>query len=176
MIHLHKGDGYMRGKAKYLFMAIVMSICMLVGCSEVSQTTGDNVIKNETQSTVEVSNNVVSGDETVKEQESVTEESSEVVVAEAPAEEVTEETTEEVTEQAVIQQEAEAAAQQAEEKVQAVEEPAPVSNSGGSTMVWIPKSGKKYHSSSSCSNMKNPSQVTIEKAQSLGYTPCSKCY
>ena len=166
----------MRGKAKYLFMAIVMSICMLVGCSEVSQTTGDNVIKNETQSTVEVSNNVVSGDETVKEQESVTEESSEVVVAEAPAEEVTEETTEEVTEQAVIQQEAEAAAQQAEEKVQAVEEPAPVSNSGSSTMVWIPKSGKKYHSSSSCSNMKNPSQVTIEKAQSLGYTPCSKCY
>lgn len=162
----------MRGKAKYLFMAIVMSICMLVGCSEVSQTTGDNVIKNETQSTVEVSNNDVSGDETVKEQESVTEESSEVVVAE----EVTEETTEEVTEQAVIQQEAEAAAQQAEEKVQAVEEPAPVSNSGGSTMVWIPKSGKKYHSSSSCSNMKNPSQVTIEKAQSLGYTPCSKCY
>ena len=82
----------MRGKAKYLFMAIVMSICMLVGCSEVSQTTGDNVIKNETQSTVEVSNNDVSGDETVKEQESVTEESSEVVVAEAPAEEVTEET------------------------------------------------------------------------------------
>ena len=122
----------MRGKAKYLFMAIVMSICMLVGCSEVSQTTGDNVIKNETQSTVKVSNNDVSGDETVKEQ--------------------------------------------AEEKVQAVEEPAPVSNSGGSTMVWIPKSGKKYHSSSSCSNMKNPSQVTIEKAQSLGYTPCSKCY
>ena len=166
----------MRGKASYLFMAIVMSICMLVGCSEVSQTTGDNVIKNETQSTVEVSNNDVSGDETVKEQEYVTEESSEVVVAEATAEEVTEETTEEVTEQAVIQQEAEAAAQQAEEKVQAVEEPAPVSNSGGSTMVWIPKSGKKYHSSSSCSNMKNPSQVTIEKAQSLGYTPCSKCY
>lgn len=166
----------MRGKAKYLFMAIVMSICMLVGCSVVSQTTGDNVIKNETQSTVEVSNNDVSGDETVKEQESVTEESSEVVVAEATAEEVTEETTEEVTEQAVIQQEAEAAAQQAEEKVQAVEEPAPVSNLGGSTMVWIPKSGKKYHSSSSCSNMKNPSQVTIEKAQSLGYTPCSKCY
>ena len=166
----------MRGKAKYLFMAIVMSICMLVGCSEVSQTTEDNVIKNETQLTVEVSNNDVSGDETVKEQESVTEESSEVVVAEAPAEEVTEETTEEVTEQAVIQQEAEAAAQQAEEKVKAVEEPALVSNSGGSTMVWIPKSGKKYHSSSSCSNMKNPSQVTIEKAQSLGYTPCSKCY
>ena len=62
------------------------------------------------------------------------------------------------------------------EKQQAVEEPVVSNNSGSSTMVWIPKSGKKYHRSSSCSNMKNPSQVTLEKAQSLGYTPCSKCY
>ena len=43
-------------------------------------------------------------------------------------------------------------------------------------MVWIPQSGKKYHSNSSCSGMKNPSQVTIQKAQNLGYTPCKKCY
>lgn len=153
----------MRGKAKYLFMTIIISICMLVGCSEVSQTTGDNVIKNETQSTVEVSYNDVLRDETVSEQQTIAKESSEVV-------------TEEVTEQAVTQQEAEAVEQQVKKKAQVVEEPAPVSNSGGSTMVWIPKSGKKYHSSSSCSNMKNPSQVTIEQAQSLGYTPCSKCY
>ena len=47
-------------------------------------------------------------------------------------------------------------------------------SSGG--MVWIPKSGSKYHSYSGCSNMRNPSQVTLEKAQSLGYTPCKKCY
>ncbi len=44
------------------------------------------------------------------------------------------------------------------------------------TMVWIPQSGSKYHSRSGCSNMKNPSQVTLSKAQNLGFSPCSKCY
>lgn len=43
-------------------------------------------------------------------------------------------------------------------------------------MVWIPKSGKKYHSNSGCSNMKNPSQVTKEEAEDRGYEPCKKCY
>lgn len=43
------------------------------------------------------------------------------------------------------------------------------------TMVWVSKTGKKYHSSSSCSNMKNPSQVSLSAAQSRGLTPCSKC-
>lgn len=42
--------------------------------------------------------------------------------------------------------------------------------------VWIPQSGKKYHSHSSCSGMKNPSKVTVSKAESLGYTPCKKCW
>lgn len=46
----------------------------------------------------------------------------------------------------------------------------------GVTMVWIPQTGSKYHSSSSCSNMKNPTQVTLERAIQLGYTPCKKCY
>ena len=43
-------------------------------------------------------------------------------------------------------------------------------------MVWIPKTGSKYHRSSSCSNMKNPSQVTKSQAISQGYEPCKKCY
>ena len=43
-------------------------------------------------------------------------------------------------------------------------------------MVWIPKSGSKYHSHSGCSNMKNPSQVTKEEAEDKGYTPCKKCW
>ncbi len=43
-------------------------------------------------------------------------------------------------------------------------------------MVWIPKTGKKYHSSSSCSNMKNPSKVTRSEAINRGYDPCQKCY
>lgn len=44
------------------------------------------------------------------------------------------------------------------------------------TMVWISGSGTKYHSKSSCSNMKNPSQVTKAQAESQGRTPCKKCY
>lgn len=43
-------------------------------------------------------------------------------------------------------------------------------------MVWIPQSGSKYHSHSSCSNMKNPSHVSLSYAQGHGYTPCKKCY
>ena len=42
--------------------------------------------------------------------------------------------------------------------------------------VWIPSSGKKYHSTSSCSGMKNPSKVTKSKAEQMGYTPCKKCW
>ena len=45
-----------------------------------------------------------------------------------------------------------------------------------SEMVWIPNSGKKYHSHSACSGMKNPSQVSLEQAKNMGYTQCSKCY
>ena len=43
-------------------------------------------------------------------------------------------------------------------------------------MVWIPRTGSKYHRSSTCSNMKNPTQVTREQAESWGYDPCKKCY
>ena len=45
------------------------------------------------------------------------------------------------------------------------------------TMVWIPtKGGTKYHSKSSCSNMDNPEKVTKSQAESLGFTPCKRCY
>ena len=47
---------------------------------------------------------------------------------------------------------------------------------GGSTYVWIPRTGSKYHSRESCSNMKNPSYVTLEAAIRQGYTRCSKCW
>lgn len=48
-------------------------------------------------------------------------------------------------------------------------------DNSGEQMVWIPKSGKKYHKISSCSNMKNPTQVPLSTALSRGYTPCKKC-
>ena len=43
-------------------------------------------------------------------------------------------------------------------------------------MVWIPATGSKYHRTSTCSNMKNPSYVSKSYAISKGYTPCKKCY
>ena len=43
-------------------------------------------------------------------------------------------------------------------------------------LVWIPNSGSKYHSHSGCSNMKNPSQISIDKAKDMGYEPCKRCY
>lgn len=43
-------------------------------------------------------------------------------------------------------------------------------------MVWIPQSGKKYHSYSGCSGMKNPSKVSRSDAEDMGYTPCKKCW
>lgn len=140
----------MRGRTRCLLMVIIMSICMLVGCG--TETAENATTKSVTQSTVSVS----------KEQATQSVANTEKVTKEKTTEAVTEKT--------------EAAAPQVEEKQQAVEEPVVSNNSGSSTMVWIPKSGKKYHRSSSCSNMKNPSQVTLEKAQSLGYMPCSKCY
>ena len=48
----------------------------------------------------------------------------------------------------------------------------PVSGSG----VWIPNSGSKNHRYSSCSNMRNPRNVSENQAISMGYTPCKKCY
>ena len=44
------------------------------------------------------------------------------------------------------------------------------------TMVWISGSGSCYHSKQSCSNMKNPTHVTLSKAQSMNKRPCKKCY
>lgn len=43
--------------------------------------------------------------------------------------------------------------------------------------VYIASSGngKKYHSRSTCSNMKGTTALTISQAQSRGYTACKKC-
>jgi len=47
---------------------------------------------------------------------------------------------------------------------------------GGEEYVWIPQSGKKYHSDKDCSNMKEPSRVTKDYAIEQGYTACKKCW
>ena len=44
-------------------------------------------------------------------------------------------------------------------------------------LVWVPvNGGTKYHTHSSCSNMKDPKQVTKEHAEQNGYTACKRCY
>lgn len=44
-------------------------------------------------------------------------------------------------------------------------------------LVWVPvNGGTKYHSKSSCSNMENPIQVSIETAKANGYTACGRCH
>ena len=63
----------------------------------------------------------------------------------------------------------EAAAQQAAQEAAAQQQ-------AQETMVWIPKSGSKYHSNPNCSNMSNPTQVPISTAKARGFEPCKKCY
>lgn len=41
--------------------------------------------------------------------------------------------------------------------------------------VYVTSSGKKFHASSICSNMKSPIAKTIGEAEKAGYEPCSKC-
>ena len=44
-------------------------------------------------------------------------------------------------------------------------------------MAWIPThGGKRYHRYSTCSSMDNPDYVTVEEAESRGFTPCGKCW
>lgn len=52
------------------------------------------------------------------------------------------------------------------------------SNTPISGMVWLTRTGEKYHSKPDCgrSNPNNSYQVTLSEAQSRGYTACKKCY
>ena len=43
-------------------------------------------------------------------------------------------------------------------------------------LVWITKTGKRYHSKSHCGSTKSSWQVTLEEAERMGLTPCGKCY
>lgn len=45
----------------------------------------------------------------------------------------------------------------------------------GEALVWVSKTGKKYHSDSGCSGMKSPVQVSREEALRRGLAPCKRC-
>jgi len=49
-------------------------------------------------------------------------------------------------------------------------------NDNDDIYVWIPRTGAKYHSRASCSNMRNPYYVTLTEAIDRGYTKCKKCW
>lgn len=49
------------------------------------------------------------------------------------------------------------------------------SSKAAEPLVWVPKSGSKYHKTESCSGMKSPSQIELSIAKHLGYTPCKRC-
>jgi micrococcal nuclease len=53
---------------------------------------------------------------------------------------------------------------------------APADPSSPTGNVYVTASGSKYHSTPTCSNMKNPLLVTLARAISGGYTRCSKCW
>ena len=59
---------------------------------------------------------------------------------------------------------------------QPVENEEPIQEPQQTVKVWISKSGSKYHNDPDCSNMSNPSLITLEEAQSRGKEPCKKCY
>ena len=42
-------------------------------------------------------------------------------------------------------------------------------------MVWILRTGQRYHRRKNCSGMKTPSCVSIDEAIRRGFTPCKKC-
>ena len=49
--------------------------------------------------------------------------------------------------------------------------------SKGDGEVWIPtKGGKRYNNNPSCSQMENPDYVSLERAKSLGFTACGRCW
>ncbi|HIR31435.1 MAG TPA: hypothetical protein IAB83_05485, partial [Candidatus Faecousia faecavium] len=63
------------------------------------------------------------------------------------------------------------------ETTQAVTEATTQATEPTEEMVWIPtKGGTKYHTRASCSNMDNPSHVTISQAIARGFTPCKRCH
>lgn len=69
------------------------------------------------------------------------------------------------------QQEAERKA--AEEASRAQTTSAPIE---ATVYVAASGNGQRYHSRSSCSNMKGTVSLSVSQAQSQGYTPCKKCY
>lgn len=66
--------------------------------------------------------------------------------------------------------------QQRQEEIRRQAEQESTSQEQNEEYVYVSSSGTKYHSNSSCSNMKNPSRITKDEAVSRGFEACKKCY
>lgn len=78
----------------------------------------------------------------------------------------------------IAQEQAAAAEAQAAAEAAAVAEAEAAAAAEDERTVYVAASGKgkKYHSDPSCSNMKGTRSLSISEAESMGYTPCKKCY
>lgn len=66
---------------------------------------------------------------------------------------------------------------QTEQQVeQPQEQPTTIPETPSDELVWIDDSAARYHLKSDCSGMDNARQVPVSEAQSLGKTPCGRCY
>lgn len=52
----------------------------------------------------------------------------------------------------------------------------PASTPTQTKMVWISKSGTRYHCIASCSGMKDPTEIPEDEAIARGRKPCQRCY
>lgn len=43
-------------------------------------------------------------------------------------------------------------------------------------MVWCKENGKCYHSTPSCSKLKNPVRIPLAEIETMGYTKCKRCF
>ncbi len=154
-------------------LALILSLG-LISCDEYLTTSSDNVVIQPdivTSSVAEISS--IEEVSSVLEVSSMQEVSSEEIssVIEVSSEVVS--SKEEVSSEAVSSKETVSSKEEVSSQVTSSKETA---TQNVEKMVWIPQSGKKYHSNSACSGMKNPTEVTVEKAVNLGFTPCKKCY
>lgn len=120
----------------------------------------------------ELEENIINAFVTIE--EATSEEST--TIADETVSETEESTTEETTTEESTTESTTKKAETTTNKKETTTKKSNSSVSNDDSMVWIPKSPGKYHDKSSCSGMKNPTQVTKEEAEDLGYEPCKKCY
>lgn len=151
--------------------AIALGVCVLIFCGCLAGTSQEDVPVNSTVSSTE-SSFELSISSTALEQNSSPNSSSEEVVSAASSESSQTKTLKVSSDSGSSESHKEAKSS----KESVVSKAAEPSEQPQSQMVWITAKGKKYHRSSSCSNMKSPYQVTVEEAEASGRSKCSKCY